>query len=113
MKHPDVARNRALKLNSFTTTPKDILAEFEKQTGTRWDTSFVSLPELEQAERDAWGKGDPAATSFTLRRIWTQGGTLYGRRDNESIDAIDMETLPAVVEKAIRSGTPAFQSGQL
>jgi hypothetical protein len=43
------------------------------------------------------------ATSFTLRRIWTQGGADHERRDNAEIDALDMETLEDTVREAIQS----------
>lgn len=51
LQHPEAARNRALKVNSFTTTPAEILAEFEKQTGEKWQVSYTSLPELKKLEQ--------------------------------------------------------------
>lgn len=99
--HWDVARNRAVKLNSFTTTPKDILAEFEKQTGSKWAVDYTPLDELRQLEQAAWEKNDPTATVYTLRRIWTEGGTLYERRDNEDIGAVDTQTLEELVKESI------------
>jgi hypothetical protein len=103
LKHPDAVRNRALIVNSYTTTPKEILAEYERQTGTKWDVSYILLPELELSEKRAWEEGDPMATSFTLRRIWTQGGADHEKRDNAEIDALDMETLEDTVREAIQA----------
>lgn len=100
--HPQQSRNRALKLNSFTTTPRDILAEFEKQCGgDKWTVNFTSNEELRTIEKDAWSNKHPMAPIFTLRRIWAEGGTLYDKRDNCLIDAEDMQTLPEVVLTAI------------
>ncbi|KAL6237881.1 hypothetical protein BDW75DRAFT_202921 [Aspergillus navahoensis] len=101
--HWDKARGRALKLNSFTTTPNDILAEFEKQTGDKWSVEYTSLEQLKQYEKEAWEKGEPDATPLTLRRIWTEGGTLYDRRDNEDIEAEETITLEEAVKGAIKA----------
>ncbi|OJJ08284.1 hypothetical protein ASPVEDRAFT_47451 [Aspergillus versicolor CBS 583.65] len=101
--HWDKARGRALKLNSFTTTPDEILAEFEKQTGEKWSVEYTPLDRLRELEKEAWEKGRPDATGLTLRRIWTEGGTLYERRDNEDIGADDTVTLAGAVKDAIRA----------
>ncbi|KAL7946819.1 hypothetical protein V8C42DRAFT_318870 [Trichoderma barbatum] len=83
LKNLEATRNRALIVNSFTTTPREIVAEYEKQTGGQpWDVSFTGLGELKQLESDAWSKGDAMAGVVTLKRIWTEGGTLYDHRDN-------------------------------
>ncbi|KAL4758019.1 uncharacterized protein BDW70DRAFT_170860 [Aspergillus foveolatus] len=101
--HWNKARGRALKLNSFTTTPNDIIAEFEKQTGDKWSVEYTSLEQLKQYEKEAWEKGEPDATTLTLRRIWTEGGTLYERRDNKDIGAEDTTTLEEAVNGAIKA----------
>jgi len=104
LKHPDVSRNRALKVNSFTTTPNAIVAEFESQSGgAKWDVSHISLARLKELEKEAWEKQVPLATAFTLKRIWAEGGTLYKKRDNGDIEMADkdMETLEIVVRRAI------------
>lgn len=109
LRHPFAARNRALRVNSFTTTPNEIVAEFEKQTGGEpWDVSFTSLEELKEIEKQAWAKKDPKAGSVTLRRIWTEGGTLYERRDNGLIRMeYDMDSLEDAVSQAIKVQTEA------
>lgn len=107
LKQPDVARNRALKVNSFTTTPNAIVAEFERQMGEKWDVSHIPLARLKDLEKEAWEEQVPWATVFTLRRIWAEGGTLYKRRDNGDIGMKDedMETLETVVRRAIAQQT--------
>jgi hypothetical protein len=99
--HPEASKNRALKVNSFTTTPLEIVAEFEKQTGDKWDVTYTSLEKLKELETAAWERKDPAATIFTLRRIWAEGGTLYEKRDNGLIDGEDTESLEDAVRDAI------------
>lgn len=102
--HLEVTRNRALLVNSFTSTPKDIVAEFEKQTGTQWRVDYTSLEDLRKLEQEAWQKNDPLAGPLTLRRIWTEGGTLYNHRDNELIEMEDgVDSLSSAVKQAIQA----------
>lgn len=104
--HPEVSRNRALKVNSFTTTPSEILAEFERQTGgDKWTVTYTPLDELHKLEEQAWSTSLPYATGYTLRRIWTEGGTLYEKRDNEAIGAPATETLQDAVKRAVEKSS--------
>ncbi|KAJ5575201.1 hypothetical protein N7450_009100 [Penicillium hetheringtonii] len=97
-------RNRALRVNSFTTTPAEIQAEFERQTtGQPWETvSETSIDRLRELEKAAWDAGNPAATVLTLRRIWTEGGTLYEQRDNGVIGEPKVMSLQEVVTNEVR-----------
>jgi len=101
LKTPATTSPRTLKVNSFTTTPKEILAEFEKQTGARWEVGYTPLDELKKLESEAWERGEPFATALTLRRIWTEGGTLYEKRDNWLIGEPVTETLEEQVKLAV------------
>lgn len=105
--HPEASKNRALRLNSFTTTPKQIVSEFEKQTGGEaWQVDTTSIDKLSNMESEAWERQDPRATAYTLRRIWTEGGTLYEKRDNELIEMEDrVDTLQDAVAQAIKVQT--------
>jgi nucleoside-diphosphate-sugar epimerase len=94
-------KERILKVNSFTVTSKQVLGEFEKQTGTRWKVSYIPLEELNKLEQEAWENDSPSKTKYTLRRIWTEGGTLYKESDNSKIVSVDVETLEEQVRKAI------------
>lgn len=113
LKTPAAESPRTLKVNSFTTTPDAILAEFEKQTGAKWEVGYTSLEELRRREREAWEGGNPLATMYTLRRIWTEGGTLYENRDNWKIGDPPTETLESQVKNAVEREISAFQSGEL
>lgn len=101
--HPAESKNKALHVNSFTTTPNELAAEFEKQTGgEKWDVDYTSLSKLEELEKEAWERGDPKAGTLTLRRIWTSGGTLYEKRDNDLIGLEDgIDSLQSAVALAI------------
>jgi nucleoside-diphosphate-sugar epimerase len=99
---PTVDSERILKVNSFTATGKEALAEFEKQTGAKWEVSYTSLEELKKLEKQAWEEDWPLKTPLTLRRIWTEGGTLYEKRDNGKINFDDeLETLADQVRNTI------------
>lgn len=106
LRHPEESFGQALKVQSFVVTPKQILVEFEKQTGQKWDVSYTSLQQLKDAEQKAWSEGKPYAVTFTLRRIWAEGGTLYEKTDNEKIGlkGPDLETLETSVERALTTG---------
>lgn len=95
--------NRPLCVNSFTTTPAEIQAEFERQTtGAPWkDVSFTPLERLRAVEEKAWADGVPAATAVTLRRIWTEGGTLYKERANGIIGEPPVMSLEEVIKNQI------------
>jgi hypothetical protein len=105
--HPEEAKNRALRVNSFTTTPLDIIAEFEKQTGgEKWEVEYQSLDEARESEKKAHEEKNPFAVGFTLRRIWAEGKTLYEKRDNGVIGAEEgLHTLADAVKVAIEDQT--------
>ncbi|CAG9940415.1 unnamed protein product [Clonostachys rosea f. rosea IK726] len=104
LRHPEASFNKALKVQSFVVTPMQILSEFEKQVGgPKWTVTSYTLQELKDAEKKGWSEGNPDATSYTLRRIWSEGGTLYEKTDNESIglDSSQLETLEDGVKRAL------------
>ncbi|KAG0646407.1 Isoflavone reductase [Hyphodiscus hymeniophilus] len=106
IQQPLESQDKILIVNSFTATPNEILAEFEKQTGAKWTVSYVSLEDLKKFETQAWESGAPYATAMTLRRIWTEGGTLYNKpRDNGLVGDPEMETLADQVRQAIEKQT--------
>ncbi|KAJ9602830.1 hypothetical protein H2200_012610 [Cladophialophora chaetospira] len=105
--HPEASRNKALRVNSFTTSDAETLKEFEKQTGGQpWKVSYTPLDTLRKLEKEATDAGKPYAVGFTLRRIWAEGGTLYEKRDNHLIEGEDVvETLAEAVAEAIKVQT--------
>lgn len=104
--HPEESRNKALRVNSFTTTPLEIVGEFEKQTGEKWEVEFIEMEKFKEAERKAYEESNPWAVGFTLRRIWGEGRTLYEKRDNGAIGAEErMDSLSDAVKVAIDAQT--------
>jgi hypothetical protein len=113
LKHPGFCDGTAVRVNSFITTPNEILAEFERQTGVKWAVRYTPLEELKRLESVAWTEENPLATVYTLRRIWTEGGTLYEKMDNEALGVTKMDTLEMVVQEALASPVAGFQSGKM
>ncbi|KAI2775975.1 NAD(P)-binding protein [Daldinia loculata] len=103
LRHPEVSTGKVLKVQSFVTTPNAIVAEFEKQTGSKWTVDHTPNQKLREMENEKWNANDPIATLYTLKRIWAEGGTLYDKTDNEilGLTSGDTEPLSAVVERAI------------
>jgi hypothetical protein len=104
--HPQACHNKALRVNSFTTTPAQILAEFERQCGgEKWQVTSTPTEEVLRLEREAVTNKSPWFSIYTLRRIWLRGGTLYEKRDNDLIGLDgegDMDTLADAVRLAIQ-----------
>jgi nucleoside-diphosphate-sugar epimerase len=105
LKTPQKSSPRTLKVNSYTATPNEILAEFEKQTDAKWEVEYTSLDELKNLEKKAYEDKSPMATVFTLRRIWTEGGTLYDERDNGKVGDPACETLAQQVKMVLEKET--------
>lgn len=101
LKTPDNGHERILKVNSFTTTGKEILAEFEKQTGAKWEVSHTPVDTLKKTESEAWETNSPFKTMYTLRRIWVEGKTLYKENDAQKLEFSEPETFEEQVAKAI------------
>ena len=106
--HPMEAKNRALLCNSFTTTPRAILKEFEKQTGgDAWEVGLTDLETLKGLEKEAWARKDARAVPLSLRRIWSDGGTLYGQKRHNAVIGMDdgVDSLQSAVGQAIKVQT--------
>lgn len=103
LQHPEAAVGKALKVHSFETTPKKVLAEYEKLTGQGWTVDYVPLSKVVEVEKKLWEDKNPAATVITLRRIWAEGGTLYEKTDNEAIGvkSEDLESLDTVLKRIL------------
>ncbi|KAI9737955.1 MAG: hypothetical protein M1834_009325 [Cirrosporium novae-zelandiae] len=80
LSQPPTTKSHILKLHSFITTPLEIVAEFERQTSSPWSIKYTSLDHLRELEERAWKGGEPLAAVYSLRRIWTEGRTLYDEK---------------------------------
>ncbi|KAK3681264.1 hypothetical protein B0T22DRAFT_523353 [Podospora appendiculata] len=103
LRHPEASFGKALKVQSFVVSPNQVVAEFERQTGEKWDVTYTSLDEIRVLEAKAWEQGSPVATGFTLRRIWAKGGTLYEKNDNEvlGLGSDDLDSLEVGVARGL------------
>ncbi|KAK5989207.1 Phenylcoumaran benzylic ether reductase PT1 [Cladobotryum mycophilum] len=103
LRHPEASFNQTLRVASFVVTPNQVLAEFEKQLGAKFNVKYIPLPEVEATEKKLWEEGNPFAVVATLRRIWTTGGALYPKLDNADIglEEKDLESLGVAVKQHI------------
>ncbi|GAB1315287.1 Isoflavone reductase family protein [Madurella fahalii] len=106
MRFPEESFGKALKVQSFVVTPNEVLAEYERQTGSRWEVTKTPLSEIAALEAKLWEEGNPRATLVTLRRIWAEGGTLYAQNDNVAIGMKpeNLDSLEAAVKRALAGG---------
>jgi hypothetical protein len=106
LRSPEASFGRALKVQSFVVTPNDVLAEYERQTQSKWEVTKTPLDEIRAFEAKAWEEGKPWATLVTLRRIWAEGGTLYAQNDNEvlGMKPENLDSLEVAVGKALAGG---------
>ncbi|KAK4121173.1 hypothetical protein N657DRAFT_577997 [Parathielavia appendiculata] len=100
LKSPESSFGKALKVQSFVVTPNEVLAEYERQTGSKWEVTKTPLDDIRAFEAKLWGERDPRATLVTLRRIWVEGGTLYAENDNAvlGVKPEDLDSLEAAAE---------------
>jgi hypothetical protein len=106
LRSPEASFGKALKVQSFVVTPNEVLAEYERQTGAKWDVTKTPLDDIRTFEEKLWDEGNPRATLVTLRRIWAEGGTLYAQNDNAVLGAEleNLDSLEAAVKKALAGG---------
>ena len=106
LQSPEAAFGKALKVQSFVVTPNEVLAEYQRQTGSEWEVTKTPLDEIRAFEAKQWDEGNPRATGATLRRIWAEGGTLYAQNDNDVLRAklAPLDTLEDAVKKALAGG---------
>ncbi|KAI6592184.1 hypothetical protein MCOR06_004292 [Pyricularia oryzae] len=103
LQNPPALTPKALRVQSFITTPNRVLEEFQKQTQTKWNVTPAPLVEFRAMEEKMWERKDPIATPMTLLRIWAEGGTLYDRNDNEllGLEAKDLDSMEVAVERVL------------
>ncbi|KAJ4404463.1 hypothetical protein N0V85_004864 [Neurospora sp. IMI 360204] len=120
LRHPAQSFGKALRVQSFIVTPKEVLDEFEKQTGgSEFKVTYTPVREIEELEEVLWDKKSdnpqpqPQATFVTLRRIWAKGGTLYEKNDNEVLEVKqeDLDTLEEGVRRFLAGGYKAETFG--
>lgn len=106
-----VSRNTTLIVHSFTATPNEILAEHERQTGRSWEKNYTCVKTLRAMEKQAYQIYSPLATVLTLRRIWTEGGTLHKFYDDSLLGFVETETLEDQVRLNIAKQTGRVPGG--
>ena len=105
------SRNQTLIVHSFTATPNEILAEYERQTCRTWQKSYTDVKTIKRMEKEAYEVHSPLAAVMTLRRIWTEGGTLHKFYDDSLLGYVKTDTLSEQVTLNIAKQTGLIPSG--
>lgn len=100
LQRPEVSFGKALKIASFTKSSNQVLAEFEKQLGEKFNVTYVPLEDVKSVEKKFWDEGNPLAVVAALRRIWVTGGAVYHKLDNE---ALGLDGQLQTLEEAVRN----------
>lgn len=85
LSHPDETKNRAVYVNSAVVTQRQILAIYEKLSGSKWEVEEKDTAEVENATNAKLAAGD-FSTIFHLlyRAIYGEGyGGEFKKVDNE------------------------------
>lgn len=106
-----VSRNQTLIVHSFTATPNEIIAEHEAQLKQSWQRNYTDVKQLKQMEKEAYQIYSPLATVLTLRRIWTEGGTLHKFYDDSLLGFVETENLQDQVRLNIAKQTGKVPGG--
>ncbi|KAH8598248.1 hypothetical protein B0O99DRAFT_684292 [Bisporella sp. PMI_857] len=76
LKKPAATSNQFIYIDSFTATQNEILEEFEKVTGKKWDVSVTTSEQVKKEGLELFGKGDFAGLLSLLKVIMLSEG--YG-----------------------------------
>lgn len=92
---PDASANATLRVSSADAKPADFLSALERIEGRSFKVSYTPMDEFKALENAAWDKSDPAATVYTLSRIWYDGQSDFTRKPQ----ALYLQTDGKEVEK--------------
>lgn len=105
------SRNQTLIVHSFTATPNEIIAEHERQLKQKFTTTYTDAKTLRAMETEAYQIYSPLATVLTLRRIWTEGGTLHKFYDDSLLGFVETENLEDQVRLNVAKQTGRVPGG--
>lgn len=105
LSHPDETKNRSIRVNSAVVKPNDILAIYEKLTGSKWEVEEKDTAEAERAANAKAAQGDFSTIHHVLYRyIFAEG---YGGEFKDThngllgIKVMDKEEIEAVVKSTL------------
>ena len=88
--HPKETENRYVHISSFTPTRAEVLAAFEKITGSKWTTSNKSTFDLQKDGQEKLAKGDHTGVyDLIVAALYRRGvGSDFGleKNDNQLLD---------------------------
>lgn len=105
LSHPDETKNRNIRVNSAAVKQRDILAIYERLTGSKWEIEEKDTAELEKAANAKLAKGDPSSMyDLVIRSIFGEGyGGEFKDLSNEllGIKLFDKAEIEEVVKSTV------------
>lgn len=105
LSHPNETKNRAVRVNSAVVKPRDLLAIYEKLTGSKWEVEEKDTAEVEKASNAKIAQGDFSTIYHVLYRcIFAEGyGGEFEDVDNEllGIKLLDQAGVEAIVKSTL------------
>lgn len=96
-------KNKLLYIQSFNTTQNEVLASFEKATGSKWTTTHSSAQEVIKTNRQKADEGDPEAVEEIVSAHGIVAANWEGKPTfaNELLN-LEKESLDEVTARCVR-----------
>ncbi|KAF2162814.1 hypothetical protein M409DRAFT_68811 [Zasmidium cellare ATCC 36951] len=99
---PDVTKNRMLYIQSFLVSQSEVIAAYEKATGTKWEVAKFESEKYLEEEKSKAAEGDLEAVENLVWLVGTVDGNWEGKKDfaMEDLGLVE-EDLERVVRKTV------------
>ena len=104
---PEKTANKDMYIDSFTASPKQILASLEKATGQKWDVEHLDAEKQKKTGLEKLSKGDMSGGPLMIQYMMTVAGhggdyALYRETSNELL-SLPKQTLDEAVAEVVKS----------
>ena len=103
---PEKTANKDIYIDSFTASPKQIVASLEKATGQNWDVKYVDAEEQKKIGLKKLSTGDLSGGPLMIQYMMTVAGhggdyALYQETSNELL-SLPKQTLDEAVAEVVK-----------
>lgn len=104
---PDKTANKYLYIHSFTVSQNQILASFEKATGTKWEATHVDAEDEKKTGYEKLSKGDFSGAVSLIRYINCvdgHGGNYANHQESANeLLSLPKQTLDEVISEIVKA----------